>query len=179
MPMNPTCWTSGISRRAMSDTLPLPDDLVAFAGPVLRQPDGMRMHTVPIPPEVFEALGAPRIVVGQIEGVRFRRAVRARRTHPHLALGRAVLREMGLSYGATAHVEIAAAPDPDAVHLPAELVEALRQDPEAAERFYGFTPGRQRSLAIHVSGAKRRETRERRALEIARKTRTHTLYSDR
>ena len=163
----------------MSDSLPLPADLVAFAGPVLRQPDGMRMHYVPIPPDVFEAIGAPRIVVGQIEGVRFRRAVQARRANPHIALGRAVLREMGLGDGATAHVEIAAAPDPDAVHLPAELVEALRQDPEAAERFTSFTPGKQRSLALHVSGARRPETRERRALEIAHKTRTHTLYGDR
>ncbi len=162
----------------MSDSLPLPDDLAAFAGPVLRHADGMRMHYVPIPPQVFEALGEPKSVVGQIEGVRFRRAVQARRSNPHIALGRNVLREMGLGYGATAHVEIAAA-DPNAVHLPPELVEALAQDPEAAERFYGFTPGKQRSLAIHVYGARRAETRERRALEIAHKTRTHTLYGDR
>ena len=163
----------------MPDALPLPDDLVAFAGPVLRHDGGMRMHFVPIPPEVYAAIGAPRIVVGQIEGVRFLRAVQARKANPHLALGKTVLREMGLGYGATAHVEIAAAPDPDAVHLPEELVEALRQDPEAAERFYGFTPGAQRSLAVHVSGAKRPETRVKRALEIAHKVRTHTLYSDR
>lgn len=158
---------------------PLPADLVAFAGPVLRHDGGMRMHYVPIPPGVYAAIGAPRIVVGRIEGERFRRAVQARRTNPHLALGRAVLRELGLSYGATAHVEMAAAPDPDAVHLPDELVEALAQDPAAAERFYSFTPGAQRSLAVHVSGAKRPETRVKRALEITHKTRTHTLYRDR
>ena len=163
----------------MPDGLPLPADLAAFAGPVLRHDGGMRMHYVPIPPAVYEAIGEPRIVVGRIEGVRFRRAVQARRANPHLALGRAVLREMGLSYGATAHVEIAAAPDPDAVHLPAELVEALRQDARAAERFYGFTPGRQRSLAHLVATAKRPETRVKRALEVAHKTRTRTLYGDR
>ena len=151
----------------------------AFAAPVLRHDDGVRMHYVPLPAEVDGALGGARIVVGTLGAVPFRRAVHGRGDgRPHLRFGKAVLRRAGLGYGDTALVELRPAPDPDAVHLPAELVAALEQDPEAAARFASFTPGRQRSLGTHVDQAKRPETRERRALDVVHKTRTHTLYGD-
>ena len=152
----------------------------AFAAPVLRRDDGVRMHYVPLPAEVDDALGEARIVVGTLGTVPFRRAVHGRGDGtPHLRFGRTVLRRAGLGYGDTALVELRPAPDPDAVHLPPELVAALEQDPEAAARFATFTPGRQRSLGVHVDQARRPETRERRALDVARKTRTHTLHGDR
>ena len=155
-------------------------DAHAFAAPVLRHADGARMHYVPLPTEVDDALGEARIVVGTLGAVPFRRAVHGRGDgRPHLRFGRAVLARAGLRYGDTAEVELHPAPDPDAVHLPPELAAALEQDPEAAARFATFTPGRQRSLGVHVDQAKRTETRERRALDIAHKTRTHTLYVDR
>ncbi len=46
--------------------------------------------------------------------------------------------------------------------LPDELTEALDADPELAEAFHGLTPGRQRSYAIVISGAKTTQTRLRR-----------------
>ena len=154
-------------------------DVHAFAAPVLRSDDGMRMHYVPVPTEVDDALDGARVVVGTLGGLPFRRAVHGRGDgRPHLRFGKAVLRRAGLGYGDTAVVELRPAPDPDAVHLPPELVAALGQDPEAAARFATFTPGRQRSLGVHVDQARRPETRERRALDVARKTRTHTLHGD-
>lgn len=45
------------------------------------------------------------------------------------------------------------------IELPDELVDALDADPELAEAFYALTPGRQRSYAINLKGAKRSETR--------------------
>lgn len=50
-----------------------------------------------------------------------------------------------------------AAPD-----LPDELVQALDADGELAEAFHALTPGRQRSYAINLNGAKTAETRHRR-----------------
>ena len=153
---------------------------LAFAAPVLRLDTGVRMHYVPVPAEVDDALAGARIVVGTLGAVPFRRAIHGRANGtPHLRFGRAALRQAGVGYGDTAVVEMRPAPDPDAVHLPPELVAALEQDPEAAARFATFTPGRQRSLGVHVDQAKRPATRERRALDIARKTRTHTLHGDR
>jgi len=46
-----------------------------------------------------------------------------------------------------------------AIDLPDELVEALGADPELAEAFHNLTPGRQRSYVIHLSSAKKSETR--------------------
>lgn len=150
-----------------------------FAGPVMRESNAMRMHSVPIPTEVDEALGDARIVVGTLNDVPFRRAIHGRRDGtPHLRFGRTVLRKAGLALGETAFIELEAA-DPDAVHLPPELAAALAQDGEARARWETFTPGKQRSLGTHVDQAKRPETRERRALDLARKIRTHTLYGDR
>jgi uncharacterized protein YdeI (YjbR/CyaY-like superfamily) len=45
------------------------------------------------------------------------------------------------------------------VELPDELVEALDADPELAEAFHVLTPGRQRSYAILLAGAKAPATR--------------------
>lgn len=138
------------------------------------------MHIVPLPAEVEDALAGVRIVVGTLNGVLFRRAVHGRGDgRPHLRFGRKALGEAKAAYGDTVEVELWASPDPDAVHLPPELTAALEQDPEAAARFDTFTPGRRRSLGIYVEEAKRPETRIKRALELAHKIRTHTLYGDR
>ena len=157
-----------------------------FAGPVLRTDEGLGMHYVPLPAEIDDALDGARIVIGTLSGtdggpgVPFRRAVQGRGNGaPKLLFGKKVLREAGLAFGDTAVVELDLAADPDAVHLPAELAEALRQDDAARERFETFSPGRQRSLGVHVDQAKRADTRVRRALDLCEKIRTYTLYGDR
>ena len=154
--------------------------MLAFAGPVLRTDTGLRMHYVPIPPEVDDALGGARIVTGTLCDVPFRRAVHGRADGaPKLRFGKKMLAEAGLSYGATAFVEVEPAADPDAVHLPEELAVALSQDEAAAARIATFTPGHQPSLGVYVDQAKRPATRERRALDLCEKIRTHTLHGDR
>lgn len=45
------------------------------------------------------------------------------------------------------------------LELPEELAEALEADVELAEAFHALTPGRQRSYVIHLSSAKKPETR--------------------
>lgn len=46
--------------------------------------------------------------------------------------------------------------------LPAELEQRLASDPDLEQAFYALTPGRQRSHAIFIAGAKQAETRENR-----------------
>lgn len=46
-----------------------------------------------------------------------------------------------------------------AIELPDEMIDALDSDPELAEAFHKLTPGRQRSYAINLNGAKKSETR--------------------
>lgn len=48
------------------------------------------------------------------------------------------------------------------VEFPDELTEMLDADPELAEAFHVLTPGRKKSYAINLNGAKSRETRLRR-----------------
>lgn len=43
--------------------------------------------------------------------------------------------------------------------LPQEMLDALDADAELAEAFHALTPGRQRSYAINLNGAKKSETR--------------------
>ena len=69
-------------------------------------------------------------------------------------------------------------PNPDAVEIAEELLEALAQDDEARERWETFTPGMQRSVNHYVDSAKRPETRIRRAVEVTEKIRTRTLHGD-
>ncbi|SEB51803.1 YdeI family protein [Rhodobacter sp. 24-YEA-8] len=45
------------------------------------------------------------------------------------------------------------------IALPDELVEALDADPDLAEAFHALTPGRQKSYAFNLSGAKTSATR--------------------
>ena len=93
-------------------------------------------------------------------------------------MGVALLKELGLQYGDEIEVELCPDPDPDFVDLGEEFTEVLELDEEAAERFYGFTVGKKRGLAHYVNSAKRSETRIKRALEIAHKLKTYTLYGD-
>ena len=55
----------------------------------------------------------------------------------------------------------------DDLDYPAELQDALDDDPDLAEAFEDLTPGRQRGYVLHVSDAKKSETRVRR-IEKAR-----------
>jgi uncharacterized protein YdeI (YjbR/CyaY-like superfamily) len=58
-------------------------------------------------------------------------------------------------------------PAREAPDLPPELVEALDSDADLAEAFAGLTPGRQRSWALHVAGAKQAATRRARIEKAA------------
>lgn len=138
------------------------------------------MHYVPVPESIAAALLAAghRRVEGTLEERAFTRALHGPADDARLRFGKGFLRECGLAWGATAHLDVRSVANPDAVTLPGELIAALAEDAEAAARFETFAPGKRRSLAHYVTSAKRTETRERRACELVRKIRTYTLHGD-
>ena len=152
----------------------------SFASPVLRAETGMGYHFLPVPAESAARLVASgtRRVVAVLNGVPVRRAVVTHEGAPVLLVGIPLLREIGARVGDTVLVDVSPDPDPDRVDLGDEFEAVLADDAEASDRFFAFTPGRQRSLASYVTGAKRTETRLKRALELARKIRTNTLSGD-
>ena len=152
----------------------------SFAAPVLRSRLWTGYHIVPVPADVAHALltAGTRRVVAVLNGHPVRRALTQHDNGTVLMLGRDLLRTIGVAEGDTVFADVSPDPEPDRVDLGAELEAVLAQDAPAAERFFGFTPGRQRSMAIYVTGAKRTETRTKRALDLAHKLRTHTLYGD-
>lgn len=139
------------------------------------------MHFVPIPYEIGERLSAARHrrLVVTLNGHEFRRALHGLGDGAyHVKVGRAVLRDLGLAYGETVIVTVRLDDEPNRVDLGEELEAALARDSQAMRRFQTFSTGKQRSLALYVTGAKRPETRARRATELANKIRMHTLASD-
>ena len=151
-----------------------------FAAPVLREEGGMGYHFLPVPPESAARLAASgtRRVVAVLNGHSVRRALVTVDGGPALILGQDLLRTIGAQPGDTVLVDASPDPEPDRIDLGDELEAVFADDAEAAVRFFGFTPGRQRSIATYVTGAKRAETRIKRALDLAHKLRTHTLYGD-
>lgn len=68
--------------------------------------------------------------------------------------------------------------DANILVLPEELEAVLSQDEDFKSRFETFTVGKQRSLAHYVNSAKNIDTRIKRALELAFKVKTNSLYTD-
>lgn len=153
-----------------------------FRAPVLKFDTGVVQHYLPVPAEFADQLRVMGLTTLEctVNGTVLRRTLYSGRDgDDYVIVGKSVLRSLGVRLGEFVDVQIRPHPDPDHVELGDELREVLELDDEAAERFYTFTPGMQRSLALYVNTAKREATRIKRALEIAEKVRTNTLYGDR
>lgn len=152
-----------------------------YPAPVLRQEAGLGQHYLPVPAEFAVAYrdAGIRRLIATLDGHPIRRALMNTRDGEfYILVSLSHLRTLRADYGHTVTVSLAPDPEPDRIELGDEFTAVLEADEEAATRFYSFTPGRQRSLAYYVTSARREETRIKRALEIAHKLRTHTLYGD-
>lgn len=153
-----------------------------FTSEVIRFDDGMRHHALSVPAAIgvgFREAGIRRLIL-RIGRQEYRRALQRRRDGRwHLVLGQDIMREIGLEIGERIEITLLADPEPDLVETGPEFAEVLAQDPEAKARWDSFPVGKQRSLALYVTTAKRSDTRLRRALELAEKIRTRSLHGDR
>ncbi|MCA9212118.1 MAG: DUF1905 domain-containing protein [Planctomycetales bacterium] len=153
-----------------------------FATMLSRQESGLRYHYLPIPPGIADAYAEQGIrrVIATVNGVPIRRGMQRTADGEHFVVVNGdMMRTFGAGVGDIVTVELAPDPEPDHIDMAIEFVEVLEMDEEVAARFYSFSPGKQRGLALYVSSAKREETRIKRALELAYKLRTYTLYGDR
>lgn len=158
------------------------DDLhCEFDAFVFRLEDGMHYHAIEVPIDAatrFEKKKIKRLLI-TLNGVESRRALQRKKDGRRIIMvGGDLLREAGLAEGEPAMVAIRPDPDPDYIELGEEFEEVLRQDHQARERWESFSLGRRRSFASHVNSGKKAETRLKRALELAEKIRTYTLYGD-
>ncbi len=139
-------------------------------------------HSVPVPPELVDYMKARKLrrLSGTLDAVPFNLALqgRAGENERCLQLSRQTMRALKAKDGISITVTCTPDENPDEVALPEELMEVFYLEPEAAARFEAMTPGRRRSLAYYVGSAKGIDTRIKRALELAHKLRTYTLFGD-
>jgi len=148
---------------------------------LLRLDTGLKQHYLPVPTghaEAYDAAGVRRLILS-VPPHSWRRALLGTKEGERLIMmGQPILRALGLRAGQSITFTLYPDPDPDFIELGVEFEAVLDQDAAAAKRFYGFTPGKQRSLAYYVTSAKREETRIKRALQLAHKIKNHRLNSD-
>ncbi len=120
---------------------------------------------VVVPPEVLERLPLeeqPRLrVEGEVNGHPYEGALHHAGGERFVMLPKRWLRASGVREGQFVEVEIRPA-DPNRVDVPEELDRAIREA-GLTEAWAELTPGTRRSMAYHVTSAKRSETRERRS----------------
>jgi hypothetical protein len=152
-----------------------------FTTRVVRLDQGMPFHALPVPEEIAAAWKKAKVrrLVGTINGHPVKRALM---NHAgggsFLIISRDLMKSAGLGLKTPAALAFQPDPAPDQPDVPEEFRVVLNQDPETKKRWDTFTPGRQRSLLVYITGAKTEPTRIKRALDLARMIRTHTLYGD-
>lgn len=133
---------------------------------------------VTIPSEIISELpesGRLR-TLGKMNGAEFSLAIQGRKNgNGFFMVGSALRRAAKITTGDPVEIEFSLT-DPDFLELPEELKEVMEQDEEAGKIFFGMTVGMQRSLAYYVSSVKNTDSRIKRALELAYKMKTETLY---
>ena len=102
-------------------------------------------------------------VAGTVNGVPFRSRLMVYGGQTVLGLTNAFRKEAGIAAGVEVEVVIDRDDAPREIQIPPELRAALDGDPDAATVFDGLAFTHRREYAEWIAGAKRAETRERRA----------------
>jgi hypothetical protein len=152
-----------------------------FTSQVVRLDQGMPFHVLPVPDEIAAAWKKAKVrrLVGTINGFAVNRALMSHADGgSFFIVSREIMKAAGISPKTPAALAFKPDPAPNQPEMPEEFQLVLDQDAAAKKRWDSFTPGRRRSLIVYITGAKTEPTRIKRALELARKIRTHSLYGD-
>jgi hypothetical protein len=140
-----------------------------FKSRVCRVEGAMNPHGVPALDYVSKPLreaGIKRLIV-RINEYEMKRWLQGSvEFRSHLVVGFSLLKEAGGALDDPISVTIEPDSEPNAIDVCDEFLIALEQDPDAMTRWEELTPGKQRSIAHHVSSAKREETSARFSYEI-------------
>ena len=85
----------------------------------------------------------------------------------YVMFGRALAKKLGLALGARVSLAFDLVDD-DVVDVPAEIAEALRQEPDFRRPWKKLTPGKQRGIAHLVRTVKDPDRRAQRAVDLLR-----------
>jgi bifunctional DNA-binding transcriptional regulator/antitoxin component of YhaV-PrlF toxin-antitoxin module len=130
-------------------------------------------HWVIVPFDPRQEFGEARPpVVGTVNGAPYRSRLAAYGGHTYLGLNREIRDAAGIEAGDEVEVVLRRDDEPRRVQVPEELVAALTcAEPEVRARFDALAFTHRREYAQWIGGAKRPETRERRAQEAVEKLR--------
>lgn len=159
---------------------PMEPQWYEFTAPLVKKDFevGFVHQMIIVPDAVLDQLGNPKRIriKGFLNDTPFNLAIQnTKEGLRYLMIGAPLMKQCKLRVGYMVKVRFFV-PDQSEIELPEELVEVLAQDEAAGKKFYAMTPGRQRSLAHYVTTAKTVDTRIKRALELAHKIVTDTLY---
>lgn len=115
-------------------------------------------------------------VNGTINGASFRLALQSDGEGGlYLMIGKDLCKKAKIEIGQQVQVYIEQDLDPDRIDFAEEFLEVLAQDPEASEKFFAFTIGKQRSLNVYVTQVKSVNSRLKRSFELADKIKRNAL----
>ena len=138
--------------------------VVALSARVERKDPSLPRFLV-VPPEALSAwtLEGTTVVEARLDDIEIGRRTLKPWGHGRdvwfIELTRGQCRAAGVDTGDTVRVELRRA----STEPPEEILALVRSDPSLAERWDSMTPARRRQLGEHVRGAKKAETRARRA----------------
>jgi hypothetical protein len=119
---------------------------------------------VVVPDHVVAILGSRRVQVrGTIAGVRFTGTVSRGEGVYRMPVPRDLQARANVACGDNVRVFMETDPEPRSLPIPRELREVLAANPDLSQRFDDLPPAHRRAWAAYVAGAKRAETRVRRA----------------
>jgi hypothetical protein len=142
---------------------------------------GMPFHALPVPADIAAAWKKAKVrrLVGTVNGHPIKRALMNHADGgSFIIVNRDFMKTAGIGLKTPATLAFKPDPAPEKPDIPEEFLAVLNQDTAARKRWDTFTPGRQRSLLVYITGARTEPTRIKRSLDLARMIRTHSLYGD-
>ncbi|MGY8687066.1 MAG: hypothetical protein ACKVHP_04925, partial [Verrucomicrobiales bacterium] len=111
-----------------------------FTNEIDRLDMGIFLAAIPVPPEIAAKVDNAKRMLLKLGDQGHRRALQGVKSgSPYIAVGLPVLKPLGLRNRSPVTASIAVDPEPDALHIAEELIEALTQDPDAQTRGDTFT----------------------------------------
>ena len=142
-----------------------------FAGPIILLPH----HES----EAFIKEHGKRIILRGPDAKPVHRALQLRKDGYALVMvNQQILKSWGYQPGEMVEVSIEKDESEFGMAFPEEFQVVLEQDPEANEAFRARKPGKQRGILHHIDSGKTEETRIKRALEMAERLKTNSLYGE-
>jgi hypothetical protein len=115
-------------------------------------------------------------IIGTINQMPFRLALQSDgECGLYLMIGKELCKKANIEIGQQVQVYIEQDLDPDRIDFAEEFLEVLAQDPDAQEKFFAFTLGKQRSLNIYITQVKSVNSRLKRSFELADKIKRNAL----